>query len=55
MTDWNKVKARLISEMEDPFQKDAARTLIGRIEQNKVGVGQVLRKLIVSAEKGEFK
>jgi len=55
MTDWNKVKARLIGEMEDPFSKDAARTLIDRIEMNKIGVGQLLRKLIVAAENGEFK
>jgi hypothetical protein len=55
MTDWNKVKAHLRNEMDDPFQVDAARTLIDRIEKNNVGIGQVLRKLIVSAEKGEFK
>jgi hypothetical protein len=55
MTDWNKVKAHLRNEMDDPFQVDAARTLLDRIENNKIGTGQLLRKLIVAAENGEFK
>jgi hypothetical protein len=55
MTDWKKVKAYLINRMADPFEKDAARTLIERIEANKLGIGQLLRHLIIAAEKGEFK
>lgn len=55
MTDWNKVKKYLIGCMADPFQKEAARTFIDRIDANKIGSGQLLRDLIKRSEKGEFK
>jgi hypothetical protein len=55
MVDWKKVKTYLIECMADPFQKDAARTFIDRIDANKIGSGQLLRALIKEAERGKFK
>ena len=50
MVDWTKVDAHLISIMEDPFNKDAARILALRIRANKPGVGEILRNLIERIE-----
>jgi triphosphoribosyl-dephospho-CoA synthetase len=55
MTDWTKVRAYLIDCMADPYEKDVARTLIERIDANKIGIGRLLRRMVEESEKGAFK